>query len=250
VTSFVGLALALVLGSSLAGPAERFIRASDLYRAEDFAGAAAELEALRAEGFASGPLEYNLGNAEYRQGRLGKAIAAYLRAADFMPREADLDFNLRVVRARRADAAPAGGAPTFLRSLLFPHTLLTIGEETALAATLWIAGLALLHAALFVRRAALRRAGAALVALAVLTAGSIAWRVAERSSRPPGVVVAETADVRTGPGGEYPVYFTLHDGYELRVLERSQGWTKVEVEGDKRGWVEDDRVVALPPLFG
>lgn len=246
----VPLALAIAFASLLSSPAERFIRASDLYRGGEFAAAAETLESLRAEGYESGPLFYNLGNAEYRQGRLGRAIAAYRRAADFMPREADLDFNLRIVRARRADAAADSSAATFLRSLLFPHTLLTIGEEIGLALGFWFAGLALCHVALFVRHAAVRRAGFALVAFALLTAASVAWRAHDRAATPPGVVVAAETSVRTGPGEEYPVYFTLHDGYELEILERDGGWTKVEVEGDKRGWLPDADVVALPPLFG
>ena len=64
------------------------------------------------------------------------------------------------------------------------------------------------------------------------------------------MVVATEAPVRTGPGAEYPVTFTLHDGYELRVLERGAGWAKVEVDGDKRGWLSLADIVTLPPLAG
>ncbi len=243
-------AAALFSALFAATPDERFREASESYRAREFAASAEGFRSLAEEGFESAAVFYNLGNAEYRRGNLGRAIAAYLRALDFAPREEDLDFNLRIVRQRRADRIEPASGPTFLRSLFFPHTRLTIGEETGLAAVLWLSGIFLLHAALFVRRAAVKNLGLVLAGLGVATAVSVAWRVRERDETPPAVVVAESTDVRTGPGEDFPVYFTLHDGTECRVLERGDGWTKVEIEGEKRGWLKDAEIERLPSLSG
>src|SRR3984957_14233577 len=53
------------------------------------------LESLRANGFRNGAVYYNLGNAYFRAGEYGRAIAAYRKAKPYRPRDPNLDANLR-----------------------------------------------------------------------------------------------------------------------------------------------------------
>ncbi|MHC4507314.1 MAG: hypothetical protein ACYTFI_28935, partial [Planctomycetota bacterium] len=69
-----------------------------LYR--EAAGRYAELARRHPNGY----VLYNLGNARFRAGEFGGAIAAYRRAAEFLPRHAATRRNLALAR----DTAPGG----------------------------------------------------------------------------------------------------------------------------------------------
>src|SRR5262245_43975886 len=98
--------LALLLGISVEGLAaepgtrERtFLRALEVFdsakAAGDYRESAALLESLLADGFQNGAVYYNLGNAYFRAGEYGRAIAAYRKAKPYRPRDPYLEANLR-----------------------------------------------------------------------------------------------------------------------------------------------------------
>src|SRR6516162_4620208 len=83
-----------------AGSRQRtFIRALELFDAaktpQEYRESAAPLESLLAGGVRSGAVYYNLGNAYYRAGEYGRAIAAYRKAKPYRPRDPYLEANLR-----------------------------------------------------------------------------------------------------------------------------------------------------------
>ena len=75
-----------------------FSAANKLYAEGKFANAATAYERNLSCGTQSPALWFNAGNAEFKAGRLGKAIAAYRRAELLAPRDAELLANLAFVR--------------------------------------------------------------------------------------------------------------------------------------------------------
>src|SRR5262249_42156176 len=60
------------------------------------------------------------------------------------------------------------------------------------------------------------------------------------------VVVAQEAAVRQGPLDESQTAFTVHDGAELRVLDRKDDWLQVTTDSRRIGWVREDQVTLTP----
>ena len=75
-----------------------FSSANELYAKGKFADAAAAYEKILQTGGQSPALLFNYGNAEFKSGHLGQAIAAYRRAELLTPRDAELRANLAFVR--------------------------------------------------------------------------------------------------------------------------------------------------------
>ena len=65
-------------------------RANTLYINGDYVGAAAFYEAIVDKGYISGRLFYNLGNAYFKAGELGRAVLNYNRAQKLMPYDKDV----------------------------------------------------------------------------------------------------------------------------------------------------------------
>ncbi|MGA2853700.1 MAG: tetratricopeptide repeat protein, partial [Verrucomicrobiota bacterium] len=75
-----------------------FSTANRLYAEGKFADAAAGYEKILQTGAQSPSLLFNYANAEFKSGHLGRAIAAYRRAAQLSPRDDEIRDNLAFVR--------------------------------------------------------------------------------------------------------------------------------------------------------
>ncbi len=82
------------------GARERtFVRALEVFDSakspDDYCESAKLLESILADGFRSGAVYYNLGNAYFRSGEFGRVILAYRKAKQYRPRDPYLTANLR-----------------------------------------------------------------------------------------------------------------------------------------------------------
>ena len=75
-----------------------FNAANKLYAEGKFAGAAGAYEQILQSKTLSPALYFNYGNAEFKAGNLGRAIAAYRQAAQLAPRDAEVRANLEFAR--------------------------------------------------------------------------------------------------------------------------------------------------------
>src|SRR4051812_36178236 len=85
------LALALASRALSQAPAAE---AQRRYDANDYTAAVTAYAKLCAEQPREPAWRYDLGNALFKAGRLGPAVASYQRAFDLAPRDADIAFNL------------------------------------------------------------------------------------------------------------------------------------------------------------
>ena len=95
---------ALLAPQALSAQAEIFEQGNQLYQEGDFTGAIEAYEAVRAAGFASPALYYNLGNAYFKSGDLGRSILEWERALVNSPSDPDARANLELARTLTADA--------------------------------------------------------------------------------------------------------------------------------------------------
>jgi tetratricopeptide (TPR) repeat protein len=77
-----------------AGAESDYLEASKLYNKGDFAGAASLFESIAAQHVVNGDLYYNIGNAYFKKGDVGKSILWYERAMKLMPGDPDLLFKI------------------------------------------------------------------------------------------------------------------------------------------------------------
>jgi len=223
-------------------------RQKDLYRE------AAALWAGLAARTPNGRVLYNLGNARFRAGELGRAIAAYRRAERLLPRHRPTRANLAYAR----DLAPGGGPGRephpAAAAFLFWHYALSLAEAEALAVVAFLALLGLLAARRFVDQRLGRRLAPGAIAAGVLFGAFALSSTAKLADSPKGegVVVTAEARVRSEPTGRAVDLFTLREGAEVRVTGGSGNWTRVFAGGDRRGWVESRAVEVLsePPYAG
>ena len=193
-------------------------------------------------GSVSPALYFNLGNANFKSGQIGRAIAAYRQAEALTPRDPDVRANLQFARAQ----VPG---PT-LRANLLQRALgtLSLNEWTGLGAVaLWVT-----FALLAWRQIrppltmALRNWTVLAGAVALTLCVTVALAYLQNPARNSVIVAARETTVRNGPFDESPSAFLANDGAELRLLDRKDDWLQV-TDGTRRiGWVKRDAVIYTP----
>ncbi|MFP4474865.1 MAG: hypothetical protein ACLFOY_04850 [Desulfatibacillaceae bacterium] len=252
VLAAVAVAAAALCGAGFAATGDGsahalFLEANKAYTGGEYARAAGLYEKVIDQGPVGGDVFYNLGNAYLRMEELGRAILNYEKARVLMPRNPDLDYNLRYARDKREDeAAPvesgAGWAFSWLSSA-------TGGEVFWTVAAINLLFFAMLTLRLWVRA---EWTFYAFIALAILWCmavffGSAKWYLATHDDR--GVVVAERIEVRAGPDENDTVLFALHAGSVVRCEGVEGDWRLVRFDQDKRGWTPRSGVEQVRPLF-
>ena len=208
-----------------------FADAAKAYDENRLPVAIAGWEALVGEGQKQPETLFNLGNAHYRNGNLGKAILAYRQAQRLAPRDPD-------VRANLGFAAQSAGIELPARKPL-AALLLDFSRAEWLGfgiACFWLLAGALAAWILWPRfRFVARPAAAVFAALLLLAlAGLAVHRDLERT--PEGVVMAREQKILSSPLETSTPLLAIPEGAIVRMLESRGNWTEVEL-GETRGWL-------------
>jgi tetratricopeptide (TPR) repeat protein len=236
-------ALLISAGTILAATAftTGFDGANKLYEQGKYAEAVSAYEALQSQGQTSAALLFNLGNARFKAGQIGKALGAYLEASHLAPRDPDIRANLQFARKQVQ-------GPTLTVNPV--HAWLgrfTLNEWSAAAAvTIWLVFALLIAMQLWpTARAVLRPWMLTATGLAlVLIAGTVTAFSLEKSGRY-AVVIAEKVQVHSSPFEGSDKTFDLQDGAEVRILDEKEGWAQVTTDPRRTGWIQKQNLEPL-----
>lgn len=243
----IGLIFWLVgLGVAFAGPSDDFKSANRLYDAGKFAEAAAAYEKIEPR---TANVYYNLGNAHFREGKLGLAILDYERAQRLAPRDPDILANLKFAEQRLGvdDVnAPPRAWQRFLRSVIESRSSTEWGMYEL--AALWLTALAV-GACIYIPRA--RTGLFVIAAIAFLgfavSAFALGHEVLSDRTAPAAVVVVAETEARFAPLPDSTTHFKLTEGTRVVIREDRGQWLFVERADGQQGWVKSDAVERVVP---
>ncbi|HVU08046.1 MAG TPA: SH3 domain-containing protein [Verrucomicrobiae bacterium] len=224
--------------------ATEFDAANKLYAEGKFTDAATAYEKILDSGKISSALYFNYGNAEFKCGHLGRAIAAYRRVLLLSPRDTEARANLEFARSQIQGATP--NSSRWQRWL----GALTLNEWTLLAAiALWLTFALLVARQIWpARKMTLRSPTRAVIVCTILICASCGAATAIHFSKQTAVVVAASATARSGPFDDAQTIFTARDGNEFTVSEIHGDWLQVTDASGKTGWLERGQVKVLPAI--
>jgi len=223
-----------------------FNEAADHYRAGQYEAAARNYERILALGVESGAVHYNLGNALFQMGKLGRAIVEYERALRLLPRDDDVATNLAYAQSLRLDEVQEEKQSGIGERIFRVTKWLNGGEQVRMvSATYWV--LMLLLLVRMVGKGVAARMGTAYGMWIVGVVGiylllAIGYEQYQSAREPRVVVVQKEVDVRGGPGETFETVFQVHEGTELIQGEKRGGWTEVKLGSGEEGWVRKDAV--------
>ncbi|MDL1891922.1 tetratricopeptide repeat protein [Sphingobacteriales bacterium CHB3] len=223
-------------------PEQLFDEANRAYQQGNFAEAAARYELIRESGVADATIYYNLGNAYYKSGNVGKAILNYERALKLTPNDDDLLHNLQLANlmiVNKVDAAPR---------LFIWDWWDAVKDAFSLNGITWIVyGFFLLFTAsimvvLLARSFSIRNAGfvAGLASLVLVILSSTIFigklNAVQRSDT--AIVTASITTVKNSPDEKSSDAFVLHEGVKVFITDKVNEWLKIRLADGKVGWLE------------
>ncbi len=216
--------------------AEQFFEANQAYKSDRFQQAIDGYIGLIENGHENGHVYYNLGNAYFRLGDLGKAILAFERARLLIPRDGDLSFNLSHARNQAQDASidlQTSSLNGFLglggfnrHETFFVFTLLNVLFFSLLCLRLYKKTEWTYYLSIFM-------AIAISVGVCAVVLKWYAWANDNRA-----VILSEEVMVQAGPDSRDTLLFKLHAGTLVRVERTENDWTLLQLSKDKRGWAK------------
>jgi tetratricopeptide (TPR) repeat protein len=238
------LLLALICAGNLfaADVNSNFSTANELYAKGKFAEAATAYEKILQTGGQSPSLLFNTGNAEFKAGNLGKAIAAYRQAELLAPRDSEIRANLGFVRNQIQGAT--------LRESRWQDWIgsLSLNEGALLTTVFFWLTFALLAARQIRPPLApkLRSATRLAVMLTICSGTVLGLQAANHFNSAVAVVTGAEVTARSGPFDDAQTAFAARDGAELSVLDRHEDWVQVADAAGKIGWLSRKQVEVLP----
>lgn len=202
-------------------------------------------EKIISEGrIANAGLYYNLGNAYFLDGNIGKAVLNYRRAEKLDNANPDIQKNLSFARSRRIDKVEVKTEDKVMQTLFFWHYDFSLKSR-------FMAG-CICFAVFCVSLTIMIWLGRKVASLTVLAAicgifaaaflCSVAVEYHQQANSIYGVITANEIVARQGDGQNYPASFKepLHAGTEFKLLEKRPGWVHVRLSDSSDGWIPDN----------
>ncbi len=221
--------------SCFAAQSPLFDQAGAKYKAGDFKGALEAYQNLLQTGRTTGAVYYNMGNAALKAGEKGHALVYYERALKAAPRDADLRWNIGVLKDALRDKVEDRShfAIVAFREFVDRWTVAELAYSftgfLALAALLSMMGF------FFVRLPV--RVFWLPLAMVPFVLGSLLALKAWDTKDPRAVVLDKETSAFYGPSEGETKAFVLHEGAEGRVLDESGDWMYLSLQNKNAGWV-------------
>ena len=220
--------------------------ANQAYIDGDFLSAVKLYSAIENRGFYSARLYYNLGNAYFKSGELGKAILYYNRALVISPSMEDAKHNLEIAEAQTKDNISV--VPEFFlnRWMRLLRSSITCTAWSVLS-VVFFAMIAifmlifLLGTALQLRKVGFYGTVVALLLFVFTTTFAISSRnsIINRSE---AVVMSSAISVKSSPDRLSTDIFVLHEGTKVTVSSEVDGWCEITISDGKKGWTESSHL--------
>ena len=219
-----------------------FNQGNQYYEGGKFDQAIAEYEKIVNLGVKNYQVFYNLGNSYFRQNQLGKSVLSYRRALVLKPGDDDTEANLTYVKLFTLDKLEEQKINP-LSNLLQWFLGLWSKDNLALLTSLFYI-LSVVLGIFMLLQGVKRYLLFGLISFSILfvISGTSLWAKIKVDSINYGVVVVTQAEVRSGPGQDYVLQFTGHEGLELKVDEQAVGWYRISLPNGIKGWIPKEAV--------
>ncbi len=225
-------------------PEQRFEQGNRFYQQEKFAEARDAYKSLLQDGFVSGDLYYNLGNAYYKTGNMAVAILNYERGLRLTPKDEDLAYNLHLANLMITDKIEP--VPRLLiwdywdsaRNAYSARALFWM-TYAFFVLTVVLLILVILARSYRTRRLALVGGGGCALLFALFLFVCVA-RISDSRRNNMAILTADIVILKNAPDVKSTDAFVLHSGVKVAITDKVGDWIKIRIADGKVGWMQAD----------
>lgn len=240
---FIICAVFLGLSLSAFSQADEFKKANDLYAKAEYTEAAELYEQLVSNNNIAPELYFNLGNAYYKLGEVGKSILNYERALRLKPTYEDAKFNLEMARLKVVDNVVQVPSFFIMRWIDSFIKLMSSNQWFWLSLVFLVITVISFFIFIFGFSALLRRFtfyfGVVFLSFTVLTGFFSGIRKNQMALHNQAIIMVGTIIVKGSPDKSGTDLFQLHEGTRVKVKSELGDWTEIVLGNGNLGWIED-----------
>ncbi len=235
------LVLCLPLFSQSSDYGALYKKANEQYRKAQYQDAAKSYQQLLDGGYRSETVYFNLGNAYFKLGDIPSALLYYEKAHKLAPGDEDINFNIYFANSKTPDKVEP--EPVFFVTQWLHNIILffSIGTLSVLSVLFFIAGSGLLVLYLFTNIISLKKisfyTGILLFISGLLFVLIANGQVHYINDHQQAIIFSGSVNVRSGPDDQAATLFVLHDGTKVNILDKNNGWIKIQLVNGNEGWI-------------
>ncbi len=185
-------------------------------------------------------LYYNLANAYFKSGAIGKSILYYNKALRIAPSQEDIRHNLAIAEAQTKDriaVIPEFFLNRWLRTMRnsMSCTIWSVLSLVSFGVLLTFALLFLLASRICWRKVGFYGVVGSLMLFVVCTSFAISSRH-DMLLHDEAIVMSTAISVKSSPDNSATDLFVLHEGTKVKVLSEVDEWCEVVIADGKKGW--------------
>jgi hypothetical protein len=183
---------------------------------------------------------YNLSNAYYRAGNIGKAILNIEKASKLAPRDKDIKKNRQFLYVETGQKREQNIQDIFLNH--FSLNEITIALSIFIILFLLSFSLFLLKRNPFVKKIVILFIFFSIICLPIFVLKSCDEFSVKKA------VVLSSSIIRSGPGENNPEVFRLYEGKVVNIISESENWINITVNSKDEnvsGWIEAKNIGSI-----
>jgi len=215
---------------------------NDYYQRKQYEKAIDAYQKVMQMGYEGVSLYYNLGDAYYREGKIGYAILYFEKAHRLAPGDNDVNHNLAIANTKTVDKIN-----TMPQFFLFQwwESLLAVFSLTGwvyLAYIFYIILLLSIGFYFFAKKPGFQRysffTGLASLVLLVITASLLIIKLNRELNVKSAIIVETSVTVKQAPDPTSNDAFVIHEGLKVREEDHVDNWVKIRLQDGKEGWMQ------------
>lgn len=241
--------LSLLTLFNLSAQQDLFDKANAMYQEEQYEAAEALYDSIVASGQISAELYYNLGNAQYKNGKIAPCILSYERALQLQPKDADIQYNLELVQQHVVDELDEVDV-FFLKKMMHNWRRAQSSDFWATASLIAFVIVLITFIIYFLSHRSSFKKISFYVGFVALVLCLGMWQFARQNkeditSHKAAIVLAPTVTVNSSPNESGTKIFVLHEGTKVAITDRLNEWVEIRLSDGHKGWVKANTIEAI-----
>ena len=223
-------------------PDSLFAAANKSYQQEMYMEALEGYQNIEKLDLKSADLYFNMANIYYKTNQVAPAVYYYEKALKLAPNDKDIQFNLTFANRMILDniePLPKSIWQKFMDGIILNFTYETWAKIAVSLAFVFAILFLMYHFSYSTGKKRLYFITSILSVIFVTTSLFFAYRNKHHvDNNLEAIIFSSEAAVKSAPTNSSEVYFELHEGTKVIILETLDNWKKIKIADGKMGWID------------